>query len=97
MVVISKTKIVEFGQKHADAAKPLNDWWSIAKATQWRSLRDIKKDFASVDFVGNDRYVFNIKGNRYRLVAMIFFDIRTVYIRFIGTHGEYDKIDCTTV
>jgi mRNA-degrading endonuclease HigB of HigAB toxin-antitoxin module len=47
--------------------------------------------------VGNDRYVFNIKGNKYRLVAMIFFNIRTVYIRFIGTHTEYDKIDCSTI
>jgi mRNA interferase HigB len=56
-----------------------------------------KKDFPSVDYVGNDRYVFNIKGNKYRLIAMIFFDIRTVFIRYIGTHGEYDEIDCTTI
>ncbi|MDD2982812.1 MAG: type II toxin-antitoxin system HigB family toxin [Crocinitomicaceae bacterium] len=57
----------------------------------------MKKTFNSVDSVGNDRYVFNIKGNNYRLVAMIFFDIRTIYIRFIGTHKEYDKVDCKTV
>jgi mRNA interferase HigB len=57
----------------------------------------MKKTFNSVDVVGNDRYVFNIKGNSYRLVAMIFFDIRTIYIRFIGTHSEYDKIDCALV
>ena len=57
----------------------------------------MKKTFNTVSTVGNDRYVFNIKGNDYRLVTMIFFDIRTIYIRFIGTHSEYDNIDCATV
>ncbi len=97
MVVISKTRLVTFGQKHPDASKPLNDWWKIAKARQWKSLKDIKGDFAFVDYVGNDRYVFNIKGNKYRLVAMIFFDIRTIFIRYIGTHAGYDSTDCATV
>lgn len=67
------------------------------KPGQWQSFRDIKEDFGSADYVGNDRYVFNIKGNKYRLVAMIFFDIRTVFIRYIGTHANYDKMDCTTI
>ncbi|BAU52767.1 mRNA interferase HigB [Mucilaginibacter gotjawali] len=54
--------------------------------------------FNTVDAVGNDRYVFNIRGNTYRLVAMIFFDFRTVYVRFIGTHAAYDKLkDCSQV
>lgn len=97
MVVIAKTIIVDFGQVHADAAKPLNEWWKIAKAGQWKSFNEIKKDFATADYVGNDRYVFNIKGKKYRLVAMIFFDIRTIYIRYIGTHAEYDKTDCSTI
>lgn len=97
MVVISKTVIVRFSQMHADAAEPLNNWWKITKTRQWKSLSEIKKDFSTVDYVGNDRYVFNIKGNKYRLVTMIFFDIRTVYIRYIGTHSDYDKIDCTTI
>lgn len=57
----------------------------------------MKQTFNSVDYVGNERYVFNIKGNRYRLVTMIFLDIRTVFIRFIGTHAEYSKIDATTI
>jgi len=97
VVVISKTIIVEFGLAHADATESLNNWWAITKNRQWKSLNDIKKDFGAVDYVGNDRYVFNIKGNKYRLVAMIFFDIRTVYIRYIGTHAEYDKTDCATI
>ena len=57
----------------------------------------IEGDFTSVDYVGNDRYVLNIKGNKYRIVVLIFFDIRTLYIRFVGTHAEYDKIDCRTI
>ena len=52
----------------------------------------------SVDAIGNDRYVFNIRGNHYRLIALIFFDVRTVYIRFVGTHNDYDKLkDCSQV
>ena len=58
---------------------------------------DVKNEFNHVDFVGNDRYVFNIKGNKFRLVAIIHFNIRTLYIRFIGTHTEYDKIDCKNI
>ena len=97
MVIISKTIIVNFGLKHADSINALNDWFEKTKVADWNSLADIKQTFNSVDFVGNDRYVFNIKGNDYRLVAMIFFDIRTVYIRFLDTHKKYDKIDCKTI
>jgi mRNA interferase HigB len=97
MVVISKTKLIEFGRNHADAIEALNDWWRKAKMADWPTFLEIKETFNSVDYVGNDRYVFNIKGNKYRMVAMVFFDIRTVYIRFIGTHAEYDKIDCSTI
>ncbi|MDF7818589.1 type II toxin-antitoxin system HigB family toxin [Runella sp. MFBS21] len=63
----------------------------------WAHLMDVKSTFNSVDFVGNDRFVFNIKGNRYRLVALIHFSIRTVYIKFIGTHADYNKIDVSTI
>jgi len=97
MVVISKTVLAEFGKKHADAIEPLNDWWEKTKAADWATFQDVKKTFNSVDYVGNDRYAFDIKGNKYRLVVMIFFDIRTMYVRFVGTHTKYDKIDCTTI
>lgn len=97
MVVISKSIITEFSKKHGDAVGPLNEWWKKTKEADWSEFQDVKETFASVDYVGNDRYVFNIKGNKYRLVAMIFFDIRTVFIRFIDTHAEYDKTDCTTI
>ncbi len=97
MVIISKTNLVEFAAKHSDSEAALNKWYEISKKANWNSLNDIKQAFNTVDYVGNDRYVFNIKGNKYRLVVMIFFDIRTMFIRFVGTHSEYDKIDCTKI
>ena len=97
MIIISKTILVEAGKKHPDAIGALNKWYSDCKAANWNSLADIKQMFNTVDYVGNDRYVFNIKGNDYRLVVMIFFNIRTMFIRFIDTHSEYDKIDCSKI
>ena len=97
MVIISKTVLAEFSGIHADSIEALNSWYEKTKKADWNSLNDIKKTFNSVDYVGHDRYVFNIKGNHYRLVAMIFFNIRTVFIRFVGTHAEYDKIDCVAI
>ena len=92
MVIVTKTKLSEYAKKHSASAEPLNYWYSIVSKADWANLADLRKDFNNVDFVGNDRYVFNIKGNSFRLVAMIHFDIRRLYIRFIGTHAEYDKI-----
>jgi mRNA interferase HigB len=97
LVIISKTVINDFATKHADSIEALNRWYFQTKLAEWKKLADIKADFPSVDYVGNDRYVFNIKGNDYRLVAMIFFNVRSVYIRFIGTHSEYDRTDVTSV
>ena len=97
MVILIKKTLLAFAEKHPASAVPLNNWYNIAKAADWTKLSDIKKVFNNVDYVGNDRYVFNIKGNDFRLVVMIFFDKRTLFIRFIGTHSEYDKIDCSTI
>lgn len=97
MVIIIKRTLTVFATKYPQASTPLNDWYEIAKNADWEKLADIRKEFNNVDYVGNDRYVFNIKGNDFRLVAMIFFDKRTLFIRFIGTHREYDRIDCSTI
>jgi mRNA interferase HigB len=97
MVIISKAILREFGEQHPDTIEILNNWYEITKDADWGKFSDIKETFNSVDYVKNDRFVFNIKGNNYRLVAMIFFDIRTVFIRFLGTHAEYDKIDVSTI
>lgn len=97
MVIIIKKTLLAFAEQHPVSATPLNNWYNIAKAADWNKLADVKRDFNTVDYVGNDRFVFNIKGNDFRLVAMIFFDKRTIFIRFVGTHAEYDKIDCTII
>lgn len=97
MVILIKRTLSVFAEKHPQASTPLNNWYELTKNANWGKLTDIKSDFNNVDYVGNDRYVFNIKGNDFRLVTMIFFDKRTVYIRFIGTHSEYDKVDCSTI
>lgn len=97
MVILVKNVLAAHAIKYPDAARPLNNWYNIVKIANWGKLADIKNEFNNVDYVGNDRYVFNIKGNSYRLVTMIFFDKRTVYIRYFGTHSDYDKINCTTI
>ncbi len=97
MVIITKTILNEFGLQHTDAIAALNEWYAVVKEADWRHIADVRQTFNSVDFVGNDRFVFNLRGNRYRIVAMIFFDKRTLFIRFVGTHTDYDRIDCSTI
>lgn len=92
MRVVTFKRIKEFSEKHADAEMPLRFWYSVTKKRNWNSINDIKEDFNSVDYIGNHRFVFNIKGNSYRLISIISFNAKKVYIRFIGTHAEYDKI-----
>jgi mRNA interferase HigB len=97
MRIIAHRTIEEFWMLHADAKVALENWYQITKMVEWNSLQDIKQTFRSVDYVGNHRYVFNIKGNDYRLVVKILFLQKIIYIRYIGTHKEYDKIDCSTI
>ncbi|MDR3271859.1 MAG: type II toxin-antitoxin system HigB family toxin [Flavobacteriaceae bacterium] len=97
MRIIAHRTIVEYGSLYADAKTALDNWYKITKAAKWKNLQDIKQSFNSVDYVGNQRYIFNIKGNNYRLVGKILFVHQILYIRFIGTHEEYDKIDCSTI
>lgn len=92
MRIVTYKRIKEFTEKHAASENALNFWYHTVKAKEWKDLNDIRQTFNSVDYVGNSRYVFNIKGNDYRLVAIISFNAQKVYIRFIGTHSEYDKI-----
>lgn len=92
MRIVTYKRIKEFSEKHADAENPLNYWYHTVVSKEWDDLNAIKLTFNSVDYVGNHRFVFNIKGNTYRLVAIISFNSKKVYIRFIGTHAEYDKI-----
>lgn len=97
MRIISRTKIIEYYTEHADSRVALEEWFTKTKKAQWICFDDIKRTFNSVDAVGNQHYVFNIRGNNYRLIVVIKFTIGTVLIRFVGTHAEYDKIDATTI
>lgn len=95
MVIISKGIIHAFALKHPRSTTSLNSWYLKAKKGDWNNISDLKNDFNSVDPIGNDRYAFNISGNHYRLIAMIHFGIRTLYIRGIFTHLEYDNLNKT--
>ena len=98
MRIFTEQAIKEYAEAHPDAKAALQEWTSIVKRSKWTCFADVKKTFNSVDNVGNQHYVFNIKGNNYRLIVVIKFTIKFVYIRFIGTHAEYDKIaDCSKI
>ncbi|MFM2226454.1 MAG: hypothetical protein RJA07_2656 [Bacteroidota bacterium] len=97
MVIITKRKLIEFYEIETKAKEPLLKWYNETEISDWKNLAAIKQTFNSVDYVGNDRYVFDVAGNKFRIVAMIHFKTRTLYIRFVGTHKQYDKIDCKTI
>ena len=97
MRIFTEQTLKEYIERNPDSKTALQEWTAIVKRSKWRCFADIKATFNSADNVGNQRYVFNIKGNHYRLVAVIKFTIGFVYIRFIGTHDEYDKINCSTI
>ncbi|SHN42275.1 type II toxin-antitoxin system HigB family toxin [Chitinophaga sp. CF418] len=97
MRVLSRSTIIEYANEHPDSTDPLLRWYRLTCEAAWKQFQDIKDTFGSVDYVGDDLYVFNIKGNRYRLIARIFFGKSLVYIRFFGSHAEYDKLDVSTL
>jgi mRNA interferase HigB len=97
MVIISKAVLNEFAAKNPETETALIRWYNETRAADWRNFSELKKVFNTADTVSNDRYVFDIKGNRYRLIALIIFRIRTVFILFVGTHEEYDKIDASKI
>lgn len=99
MRIISRAKLRAFWEQpnYADSEQPLKAWYDEAKTAVWRTPHDIKAHFRHASIVGNNRVVFNIHGNQYRLIVAINYDFSIVYIRFIGTHADYDKIDATTV
>lgn len=97
MRVISRSMLIAFYTRCPDARTALEEWFQKTRRADWSCFADVKQTFGSADSVGNQRYVFNIRGNNYRLVAVVKFAIRTVYIRFVGTHPEYDRIDIKNI
>lgn len=92
MVIIKQKTLHEYSLQYPEAKGAITEWMKKTELSDWANFMDVKAVFNSVDFVGDNRYVFNIKGNEYRMVAMIFFSVRTVYIRWFGTHKDYDSI-----
>jgi mRNA interferase HigB len=82
---------------NSDSEQPLRAWYAEAKEADWLSPNDIKATFHSASVVGKNRTVFNIKGNKYRLIVAIKYDFKIVYVRFIGTHKEYDAVDARSI
>lgn len=92
MRIVAKKTIVSFYTWHADAKVALEDWYEKVESAEWENFAQLRMSFASADHVGNKRIVFNIRGNEYRLVAIVLFKVKMVYVRFIGTHQDYDKL-----
>lgn len=98
MQVIARRTLKLFWQKHAQAEIPLRNWFLLVDKADWTGPADVKAMFGtSVDFVGDNRIVFDISGNKYRLIAHIAYSYRRVLIKFVGTHAEYDKIHAETI
>lgn len=91
MKVLGLNKVDDFSRTYSDSRSPLADWVITVKKANWRSPLDVKERFANVSFIGDRRVVFNIKGNKYRLDAKISYKLKTVLIKRISTHSEYDR------
>jgi len=97
MRIISRRILREFWEKHPDATIELQTWFHDVERATWNSPADIKTVYQNASIVANNRVVFNIKGNHYRLVVVVIYEHGVVYIRFVGTHEEYDRIDVSTI
>lgn len=95
--IISKKILRDFWETHADSEQQLKSWFHETCNAEWKNPNEIKKEYPSASILNNDRIVFNIKGNKYRLIIRINYDYHMVWIRFIGTHSEYDKINANEI
>jgi mRNA interferase HigB len=95
--ILSKGTLKEFWTKHNDCEQQLKSWFYEVDKASWKNPKDIKKFYPSASFLANNLVVFNIKGNRYRLIVKVNYEYKIVWIRFIGTHAEYDKIDINNI
>ncbi len=97
MNVVTKRTLQAFWTDHPRAKGPLVSWYDHVRAAEWRTPQDIRNDFRSADFVGDNRVIFDIGGNNYRLVVRISYTFKQVLVKFVGTHADYDGIDPETV
>jgi len=98
MQVIARRTLRQFWERHPQAGGPLRVWFALVAKARWRTPADVKKQFGtSVDFVGDNRLIFDLGGNKYRLIAHVSYRFGRVLVKFVGTHKEYDKVDPETV
>lgn len=91
--VIAKRTLRDFWEKHADCEEQLKSWFRETEKSEWKNINNLKNDYPSVSILKDNRIVYNIKGNNYRLIVKFNFEYQICWIRFVGTHTEYDKID----
>lgn len=97
MRIIARRTLREFWEKHPDARQALQAWYADVKQVTWKAPTEIKAIYRNASIIANNRVVFNIKGNQYRLIVLVQYQSGIVYIRFVGTHQEYDRIDATKI
>ena len=97
MRIIKRSTLRDFWERHPDAEQPLKAWFQEARRAVWNNSHDVKARYRSASVIGHSRVVFNIAGNRYRLVVAFNYSYCIAYIRFVGTHADYDRIDVETV
>jgi mRNA interferase HigB len=98
MQVIALRTLKEFWRRHPPAERPIRLWFAATRSAQWRGPSDVKRQFGTtVDFVGDNRVIFDLGGNKYRLIVHVSYRFRRVLVKFIGTHAEYDRVNPETV
>lgn len=97
MRIIARKALKDFWEKHPDSEEPLKAWFKITGEVEWKTPQDVKKLYRNATILKDGRMVFNIAGNKYRLVVWINYPYRVVYIRFVGTHKQYDQTDVQTI
>jgi mRNA interferase HigB len=95
--VFNRSTVTAFADDHADARQNLFAWFHEVEKATWSGPDDVRRRYPSASIISSERVVFNISGNTYRIIAMVKYEFHVVYIRFIGTHAEYDKVDAATV
>lgn len=97
MNVISRRRLQEFWTRHPQAEGPLKAWRALVSAAQWTGPQDVRTMFSSADFLADNRVVFDIGGNKFRVIVRVSYPFKNLMVRFVGAHAEYDRVDAETV
>ncbi|WP_224703891.1 type II toxin-antitoxin system HigB family toxin [Devosia aquimaris] len=98
MHILALRTLKAFWEKHPQAERPLREWYALASKAHWLTPQDIKNELGgNVDFLADNRCVFDIGGNKYRLITYNAYTFGLIYVKFVGTHAEYDRIDAGTI